>query len=218
VILDVDGTLVLSTDAHARAWAQAFAEYDHDISFERIRPLIGLSDDRLVAQLVPGLSDEDGDGQAVAARRKEIFLARYAETLQPSPGSRALITKLQGDELKLVVASAADDDELGALLLAAHLDDLLRAALRIPTRLPDATAVACKRLGQSPSEVLMLGDTPYDIEAAASAGVKTIALRCGGTPDDRLRGAVAVYDDPADLLARYGESPLAAPAPGLVRY
>ncbi|HVB59924.1 MAG TPA: HAD hydrolase-like protein [Ktedonobacteraceae bacterium] len=49
----------------------------------------------------------------------------------------------------------------------------------------------------------MLGDTAYDIEAAQKVGVSTIALRCGGWSDEDLAGAIAIYDDPADLLGRY---------------
>jgi hypothetical protein len=50
---------------------------------------------------------------------------------------------------------------------------------------------------------MVVGDTPYDIQAAGKAGLRTIALRCGGFPEDSLRGSVAIYDDPADLCARY---------------
>ena len=60
-----------------------------------------------------------------------------------------------------------------------------------------------------PDEAIMLGDTPYDVTAAGRAGVRCVALRCGGWGDDDLRDAVAVYDDPADLLAHYDQSPFA---------
>jgi phosphoglycolate phosphatase-like HAD superfamily hydrolase len=55
----------------------------------------------------------------------------------------------------------------------------------------------------------MIGDTAFDIEAATKAGIKTIALRCGGWSDSDLKGAIAIYDDPADLLAHYDDSPQA---------
>ena len=48
----------------------------------------------------------------------------------------------------------------------------------------------------------MIGDTPYDIEAASAAGVESIALRTGGWPDVQLYGAMAIYDGPWDLLSR----------------
>jgi phosphoglycolate phosphatase-like HAD superfamily hydrolase len=53
----------------------------------------------------------------------------------------------------------------------------------------------------------MLGDTPYDIKAAQSAGVATVALRSGGWKDEELVGATAIYDDPANLLENFATSP-----------
>jgi phosphoglycolate phosphatase-like HAD superfamily hydrolase len=65
-----------------------------------------------------------------------------------------------------------------------------------------------RKAGRPPHEVVMLGDTPYDVKACTAAGVDCIALRCGGWADSDLAGAVAVFADPAELLARYAESPL----------
>src|SRR5436190_865668 len=128
VILDVDGTLVDSNDAHAHAWVDAFAESGRMVPFAHIRSLIGMGGDKLVD---------------AAASRDE------APHSKPDP-------------------------------------DIVRAALA--------------RTGCAAQDVIMLGDTPYDIEAAHRTGLGTIALRCGGWSDQALRGAVAIYDDPADLL------------------
>ena len=73
-------------------------------------------------------------------------------------------------------------------------------------------AAALARLGLDAGEAIMIGDTPYDIEAAARVGVQTIALRCGGWKAEDLTGAVAVYADPMELLAKFDSSPLAGPA------
>jgi phosphoglycolate phosphatase-like HAD superfamily hydrolase len=76
---------------------------------------------------------------------------------------------------------------------------------------PDIFVAALERLDDPPKEeTLVIGDTPYDIEAAGKAGLKTIAFRCGGFPEKTLRGAIAIYDDPADLLVSYADSPLSA--------
>ncbi len=74
---------------------------------------------------------------------------------------------------------------------------------------PDIVEAALASSGLRADEVVMLGDTPYDIESAARAGVGVIAVRCGGFPDDTLAGALAIYDDPAHLLRDYESSPLA---------
>lgn len=119
-----------------------------------------------------------------------------------------------GERRALAVASSARHEDLEALLKIASVPELLESSTSSkevdrskPD--PDIVAAALSKLGTPPDETVMIGDTPYDIESGNRAGVRVIALRCGGWHDDDLRGAIAVYDDPADLLARYDESPLA---------
>ena len=212
-VLDNDGTLTLSNDAHAHAWVDAFAEQGYDVRFETVRPLLGMGGDKLEPKVVPGLSSDEGVGKTIADRRLAIFLERYASHLQPANGARALVQRMREDGLRLVVASSAKPDELDVLLTQAHVNDLLSARITSADAgetkpAPDIVAVALKKIDLPADQVLMLGDSPYDIEAASKIGVGVIALRCGGFSDDQLSGAVAIYDDPADLLARYDASPL----------
>jgi HAD superfamily hydrolase (TIGR01509 family) len=206
VLFDVDGTLVLSNDAHARAWEEAFAESGYEIQYDKIRRLIGMGGDKLIATLCPGLSDTEGDGKKIKGRRKEIFLDKYASQLQAAPGTRQLIEAVRSAGLKMMVASSATSDELGILLQAAGVDDLLTDATTSDDAEnskpdPDIVQVALRKIGLASAEVVMLGDTPFDIEAAAKAGVKCVALRCGGWEDSELHDAWAIFDDPADVLA-----------------
>ena len=113
----------------------------------------------------------------------------------------------------IVAASSAQEDELGPLLERAGarwlLDDETssdEAEASKPD--PDIIRAALKRAKASPHQAMMIGDTPYDIEAAQSAGVSTIVFRSGGWLDTDLAGAIAVYDGPWDLLAQLEESPL----------
>ena len=217
LILDVDGTLVLSNDAHARAWVGAFAEHGYDIPFDRVRPLIGMGGDKLLPALVTDLSSTEGVGKQIAERRKEIFLTRYAPTLRPAPGARALVEHMRSRRLRLVVASSAKRDELETLLKAAQVGDLLSERVTASDAneskpAPDVIDAALDKIGLPPGRVFMLGDSPYDIESAGKAGVRTLAVRCGGTADSRLAGAVAIYDDPADLLAHDDTSLLSGDA------
>jgi phosphoglycolate phosphatase-like HAD superfamily hydrolase len=101
------------------------------------------------------------------------------------------------------------------LLKAAQVDDLLdkdeattSSDAEASKPAPDIVEAALSKLKLEPSEVLMLADTPYDIKSAQGAGVRMIAVRCGGFDDEQLAGAIAIYDDPADLLAHYADSPL----------
>jgi HAD superfamily hydrolase (TIGR01549 family) len=221
VILDVDGTLVLSNDAHAHAYVEAFVELGYDVSFEQVRPLIGMGGDQVIPKLVPGLRDSEGDGKTIAQRRKELILNHYGSKLLPANGTRQLIQRLQQAQLQLMIASSATSEEMQVLLKAAQVDDLLTEATtsgdaEASKPEPDIVEVALSKLNMQAEQVLMLGDTPYDIESARAAGVGTIALRCGGFDDAALSGALAIYDDPADLLAHYGDSPLANSVQGLI--
>lgn len=218
VMLDVDGTLVLSNDAHARAWVEAYQAFGYQVAFADVRRLIGMGGDKLMPALTPDLKADEGAGKQIAERRKEIFLSQLAPGLQPAPGARALVEEMRRRGLRLLIVSSALPDELESLLRAAKVDDLLPDAttkgdVAQSKPAPDPVATGLARLGLPPDACVMLGDTPYDIESAAKAGARTIAVRCGGWDDPDLRGAVAVYDDPADLLAHYDQSPLAGGTP-----
>jgi HAD superfamily hydrolase (TIGR01509 family) len=212
VILDVDGTLVDSNDAHANAWVEALAEHGRQVAFKKIRPLIGMGGDKLLPEAA-GIEEDSDEGKKISEYRSEVFKKKYLPVLKPFPGVRELLERMRGEGLKLVVASSAKKDELKHLLEIAGAADLIEgktsssdAESSKPD--PDIIQAALDDSGLPPGEVVMLGDTPYDIESAGRAGVKTIALRCGGWDDSKLTGAIAIYDGPRDLLARYDSSPL----------
>ncbi len=213
VILDVDGTLVLSNDAHAQAWVEAFATYGYEVPFEKVRPLIGMGGDQVIPKMVPGLNDEESEGKAISEKRKELIIKKFSPNLQAAPGSRELILHMQEAGLKLIIATSATSEELSELLEAAQVDDLLKEATtssdaEASKPAPDIVEAALKKLKMKPNQVVMIADTPYDIKAAKQAGVETIAVRCGGFDDEQLTGAIAIYNHPADLLANYSNSPL----------
>ncbi|MBH8554653.1 HAD family hydrolase [Nostocaceae cyanobacterium CENA357] len=214
VILDIDGTLVLSNDAHAQAWIETFAKYGYEVPFEQVRPLMGMGGDHVIPKLVPELNSKEGTGKAIAARRKELILNKFSPQLVGAPGSRELVFKMQESGLHLVVASSASHEELDILLKVAQVDDLLKEVTssddaQASKPAPDIIEAALKKAQITPDKVVMLGDTPYDIESAGKAGVRVIAMRCGGFSDEQLSGALAIYDDPDDLLRHYDSSVLA---------
>jgi phosphoglycolate phosphatase-like HAD superfamily hydrolase len=214
VLLDVDGTLIDSNDAHARAWVDALRAHGYVVSFEQVRPLIGMGGDKLLPELT-GLDSDSGDAERIGATRSELFLERELPTLRATRGARALLEHLLARGLELTVATSAKSREVRALLEQAGVSDLIDLASSADDAersKPDPDIVrAALRLSESQAaHSAMLGDTPYDVEAAARSRVPTIALRCGGWWDDEaLGGAAAIYDDPADLLANYAQSPLA---------
>ena len=216
VILDVDGTLVDSNAAHTRAWVEALAEAGHEVPEERVRRMIGMGSDKIIPELT-GLPDGSSEAERLAKRRVEIFETKYLPTLRPFPRVRELLLRMKQEGLELIVASSAQKEELTTLLKVAGADDLLAGQASSDDADnskpdPDIVSAALRRLELPAAEAVMIGDTPYDIEAAARAGVAAIAFRCGGWSDPDLAGAIAIYHDAADLLARFEQSPLRGPS------
>jgi HAD superfamily hydrolase (TIGR01509 family) len=211
VIFDVDGTLVDSNDAHAQAWVQAIAEHGRRVEYSRVRPLIGMGGDKLLPE-VTGLSIESTEGKSIAAKRREIFRRDFLPHLHPTRGARQLLEWLRDDRKSLVAASSAEQDELQDLLNVAGATKLIDSTTSSDDADrskpdPDIVAAALARSGCPAGETIMIGDTPYDVEAALRTGVEIIGLRSGGWSDQELSGTIAVYADPADLLEHYDLSP-----------
>lgn len=216
VLLDVDGTLIDSNGAHAESWTEALNQHGVAVDLGRIRPLIGMGGDKLLPA-VAGVEETSTRGKAITRTKKELF-NRFLPALQPTRGARAFVEYLRSRQIDVVIATSADEREMTALLKRAGVDDL------IPKRTtkddageskpdPDIVHAALERSSAGSNHALMVGDTPYDIEAAARAGVATVALRSGGYwRDDHLRNAAGIFDDPAALLDfwRPSRQPLAA--------
>lgn len=213
VILDVDGTLIDSNDAHTKAWIEAMAEYGYHVPYEKVRPLIGMGGDKVLPDTIH-LGKDSEIGSQISKRRAAIFKERYLPQLRPFPGAKELLQEMRDRGLQLAIASSSQPDELKSLLQLVGAEDLVeeKTSSKDVSRSkpdPDVMQVTLQRIGLDAHEVLMIGDTAYDIEAARKVHVGTIAFRCGGWKDADLAGARAIYDGPADLLAHYDESPLA---------
>lgn len=212
VILDVDGTLIDSNDAHAHSWVEAMAAYGYHVAFEKVRPLIGMGGDKVLPETIHVGKDSE-QGKAISQKREEIFKARYQPHLQAFPGARELIEEIRKRGLKVAIASSAQPDELQSFLSLVGAADLIKDKttsqdVQHSKPDPDVMEVTLERTGLPADEVLMIGDTAWDIEAAQTVHMGTIAFRCGGWSDKDLAGAVAIYDGPADLLAHFDSSPL----------
>jgi HAD superfamily hydrolase (TIGR01509 family) len=167
-------------------------------------------------KLMPAVSDLTEDsprGARVASRRRDIFKEKYLPRVKALPGARDLVAAVKARGLTAVAASSAKKDELKPLLQIAGADALLDGATSSDDAEeskpdPDIVQAALKQAKAKPQQAVLVGDTPYDIEAAQRAGVRAVAFRSGGWSDADLDGAVAIYDGPADLLAKLDVSPL----------
>jgi HAD superfamily hydrolase (TIGR01509 family) len=210
VIFDVDGTLVDSNDAHAQSWVDTFTEAGYNVPFDVVRPLIGMGGDKLLPKAIDIEIDSD-EGKKLSKRRGEIFRRDYLPRLRALPGSRELVERVRSHGLKPVVATSAKEEELEGLLKAAEVADLMEEKATASDAKeskpdPDIVKAAIDQAEIPADRLVMIGDTPYDVEAATRARVRVIAFRSGGWTDADLKGAAEIYDGPADLVANYDSS------------
>jgi HAD superfamily hydrolase (TIGR01509 family) len=216
VIFDVDGTLIDTVDLHSACWVEALNHFGIEVPFEDIRVQIGKGGD----QLLPGLIPPDmvaKHGEEIHAFRSDLFKRGYMHKARPFPGVRELFERIQANGQQAVLASSATADELAEYKEIAGIADLISGATSSDDAerskpFPDIFQAALARVAPlGAEEAVVVGDTPYDAEAARTAGIKSIGVLCGGFPEEALlsAGCIAVFRDPNDLLKRYDESPLA---------
>jgi HAD superfamily hydrolase (TIGR01549 family) len=215
ILFDIDGTLLDSNDLHARAWVEVFRQYGYDVSVGAVRRQIGKGADKLMPVFLP----EDviqRDGEKMKKERVALFREKYLPHTRVFPKVRELFERLAADGKKVALASSATGPELKEYKERLGVADLLDAQTSADDAErskpdPDIFLAAVHRLGDPDrDQTVVVGDTPYDAEAGRNAGLRVVGVTCGGWSTDDLRaaGCVAVYRDPADLLAHYEQSPL----------
>lgn len=216
ILFDVDGTLIDSNDLHAAAWREAFLPFGVALPLEQVRSQIGKGGDNLIPALLPP--------ELVVAKQEEIetyrgdlFKRDYLPRVVPFPKVRELFERLAANGKIIVLASSAKAEELQFHLGVIGAEDLVSATtsaddVESSKPDPDIFQAALGKVSVGPNEAVVVGDTPYDVEAAAKTGLRTIAFRSGGFPEEALRqaGAVEIWDGPADLLANYDRSLIAS--------
>jgi len=155
-------------------------------------------------------------GEELEQWRGELFKKEFLPRVKAFPGVRQLFQRIRQDNKRIALASSAKEDELKIYKTIAEIDDLVEAETSADDAEkskphPDIFQAALAQLGEiTAAEVLVLGDTPYDAQAAGKANLRTIGVTSGGWSEDDLRqaGCMAIYRDPLDLLTRYDDSPI----------
>ena len=213
-ILDIDGTLVDTNYQHALAWYRAFRRHGIVLPVWRIHRHIGMGGD----QLIEALTDEQTDeklGDAIRDSEGELYFELIDE-VEPMEGARDLISELGERGHVVVLASSAKEKEVDHyldLLQARDLADAWTTSADVEATkpAPDLVDSALNKVGGSPEDAVMIGDTPWDVKAAARAGVGTLAVLTGGFAIEELTesGAKEVFESVADLRAALDRTPLA---------
>ncbi len=207
-LLDVDGTLVDSNYQHALAWYRAFRQSGIVLPLWRIHRHVGMGGD----QLVPALAGKDADetrGDEIRERRGQAY-AELIDEIEPLEDARELIVDLKDRGLTVVLASSSPQDELDRyldLLDARELADGWTTDDDVQATKPEPDLVKAALEKAGTDDGLMVGDTPWDIEAASKAGLKTVCLVTGGFSEQELRqaGAAAVFESVGDLRRQLDE-------------
>ena len=212
-VLDIDGALVDTNYQHAIAWYRAFRQHGIVLPVWRIHRHIGMGGDQVVGALTDERFEQE-QGDDIRAAEKTLYL-QLIEEVEPMAGARQLIEQLKRRGHAVILASSAKADEVDHyldLLDARKLADAWTTSADVESTkpAPDLVTAALERAGGSPDDAVMVGDTPWDVEAASSAGVGTLTVLTGGFSKAELEdaGAVAVFESVAELCEKLDQTPL----------
>jgi len=213
VLFDIDGTLVDSNYLHVLAWVRAFGDHDRVVDAWRVHRRVGMGSSLLLGEL---LGD---DADRLADPVKEAHSRHYAELAglqRPFADARELVRAVAERGARTVLATSAAPAEVEKLRAVLDLDDVVVGItsdkdVGDAKPAPDLIEAALRVADVPASRAVMLGDTVYDVVAAARAGVPCVGVLTGGVSQAELMaaGAVAVFDDARHLLRDLDASPLA---------
>ena len=214
LLCDIDGTLVQSNWLHAEAWQVALGAIGVHCELEDVRRQIGKGGDELIPVFVPWWKRKHVEAP-LKAFRSLVFKQEYLHQVRPIPRVRDFLLCLKEAGIRLSLATSASKEDLASYKKIAQMEDLIEEESSADDAdhskpYPDIFESTLKRLGLKAHEVLALGDTPYDAEAAGKAGIWTIGVTTGGwsRKDLLAAGCVEVYEDIGDLLDHFKQSAL----------
>jgi HAD superfamily hydrolase (TIGR01509 family) len=213
VIFDIDGTLIDSNDFHAQAWVKAFAKYGKTVKFYEARRQVGKGGDQYLPEFLTR-KEIRAFGKELEKYRGEFFKRNYLPKIEPFPKVRELFEKIKGEGKHLALASSAKADELEKYKKIARVEDLIEEETSADDAekskpFPDIFEAALEKLGKiNKKNVVVVGDTAYDAEAAGKIGLQTIGVLTGGWTRSELvsAGCREVYADAAEILENYKKS------------
>ena len=215
VVFDLDGTIVDSNDFHVEAWNRAFQHFGKHFPMSKLREQIGKGSDQYLPEF---LTPEELSriGKEIDQYRSKLFREEFLPRVKPFPKVRELFERIRQDRKKIALATSSQANDVKTYTKLAQIDDLVDVQITADDTgeskpAPDVFEASLGKLGIPADHAMAVGDTRFDIEAAGKIGLKTIAFLCGRAADEktlRKAGAIAVYQDPANLLAVYDDSPV----------
>lgn len=214
VIFDIDGTLVDSVEAHARAWQQAFEHFGKKVPLEQVRTKIGKGSDQMLPDFFSA-EQLERFGEQMEEYRGKLFKGEYLPHIRPFGRVRELLLRIHETGMKISLASSGSRDDMDYYKRLLNVEDLVEEGksgddVKRSKPHPDLFSEALKSMGLKAHEAIAVGDTPYDAMAANKIHLRTIGI-VGFWTENQLReaGCIEVFKSPADLLEHYDQSALA---------
>jgi HAD superfamily hydrolase (TIGR01509 family) len=206
-LFDLDGTLVDSVYQHVLAWHHALHAEHIDLSVWRIHRKIGMSGGLFADQLLREIRREVSAEsiQRLSELHAEAY-GRLSASVAPLPGARQLLAGLTDLNIPWAIATSGRIATAAPNLASLGVDPnvsvvVTRDQVRFAKPDPDLFLEAARRLGVPIERSIVVGDSIWDMLAAARCRALGVGLMSGGYGREELKGsgALRVYEDPADL-------------------
>jgi HAD superfamily hydrolase (TIGR01509 family) len=212
-LFDLDGTLVDSVYQHVLAWKEALDSEGVNLSVWRIHRKIGMSGGLFTNQLERETGAEMSEDRLERLRWKHAAAYRgMSAHIRPLPGARELLAWLTNAGLQWAIATSGRMETAAVNLEALGVDPektpvITRDQVKYAKPDPDLFLAAAARLNAPIETAVVVGDSIWDMLAAARCRALGVGLLCGGYGASELQQATAfrVYEDPADLLTHIDE-------------
>lgn len=211
-VFDLDGTLVDSVYEHVSAWNVAFKRLAFDVPLYRLHRKIGLSGGVMIKAVMRELQQSISPEQS--AELEAIHASEYKakfDMLRPTPGARDLLRALHEAQIRFSIVTSSAKDDARKLLSLLQLDFepsmLTKEDLKKQKPDPSGFIEGAKKTGARDEEIIVVGDSVWDVLAAVRARFLGVGLLTGGYGEEELAaaGAFRVYSDPAEMLGRLNE-------------
>ena len=209
-IFDVEGTLVDCAPQTLQCWHETLASFGVPVPMVSLQRLSGMDGDEMLATLVPSL-DESARKKILTAEG-ERYRAVHLPRVRAFPGVRAVFTAIKALGARIALATDCQSDELKRYRSLMNVDDMIDAVAcgdEVSKGKPDPALIelALGHLGGiSAASATMIGDTPFDAQAARRAGATAWGTLTGGHPRSSLIDAGCSVVVPAvEDLQRYIE-------------
>ena len=203
-VFDVEGTLVDAMMPTLRCWRETLAQFGHDFSLAELHRLAGMDGDDMLALLLPDVAKSVR--KEIVEQEGKRFRDEYLAHIPALPGVRPLFEQLKRSGRWIALATDCQTEQLRHYLDVCAIEDLVDAIscgddIKQGKPAPDVVDIALRRVRAGRKPCVMVGDTPYDAQAALKAGVIPVGVLTGHFAAGELHeaGCRAVLRDPVAL-------------------